>query len=371
MKKIWIGIAALVIIALVIVLVITQTKREPQEIKIGAILPLTGSSARYGIWIQEALNLYINEINSTGGINGKMVVIIYEDDQTDPKMATLAMQKLVRVDKVPIVFGSWASSCVLAQAPIAEKTKTVIMAQAISPQIRFAGDYVFRDIPDANYSLATLVPFAVKKGVRKAAVIYINNDYGRDQARVFKDELAKYGGKIEFEEGYNSDLTDFRTILSKVKNIQIDAIYLPGYTEVGLILRQMKELGMNIQVYSSDPFENEDILKIASDAAEGVFYPFFFDAQSGGKEVQQFIDKYKQRYGREPEGTAALAYNGIKIILDAIRKAGPNSTEIKNTLYKFKNYQSILGVVNIDSYGDMTLPVYIKTVKNGKFVQVE
>ena len=344
---------------------------ETKEIKIGAILPLTGDNAKYGIWIQEGLNLCVDQVNSTGGIQGKRLAIIYEDDQTEPQKAVAAMRKLAQVDKVPVVFGSWASSCVLAQAPIAEKNHTVVMAQAISPKIRFAGDYVFRCIPDANHSLSTLVPFAIKKGVRKAASIYVNNDYGKDQAEVFKNKIVASGGEIVFEEGYDSEITDFRTILSKVRGLTIDAVYLPGYTEVGLILRQMKELGIHCQVYSSDPFENEEILRIAGDAAEGVFYPSFFVAAESTAEVRRFIDTYKSRYGRDPESNAALAYNGLKIILEAIRKGGVEPKAIKESLYQFKNYQATLGTITIDSYGDMTLPVYIKAVQNGVFILAE
>lgn len=371
MKKLWIGIGVALIVVLAIALIVTQTKKEPEQIKIGAILPLTGNDARYGLWIKEGLDLCIDEVNLSGGINGKSVKIIYEDDQATPQKAVSAMIKLTQVDKVPVVFGSWASSSVLAQAPIAEKTRTVIMAQAISPKIRFAGDYVFRCIPDSNHALSTLVPFAIKKGVRKASVIYVNNDYGKDQADVFSRKMAESGGQVVFAEGYDLGVTDFRTILSKIKGLEFDAIYLPGYTEVGLILRQMKELGIHSQVYASDPFENEEILRIAGNAAEGVFYPAFFVTTGTTDESLTFVNSYKSRYGREPESNAALAYNGIKIIFETMRRGGTNSTEIKDTLYKFKNYRSTLGIVTIDSYGDITLPVHMKTVKNGVFVLAE
>jgi branched-chain amino acid transport system substrate-binding protein len=370
MKNIW-RIIGVIILIIVVVLIVIQIRKASKGLNIGAILPLTGDNARYGIWIQEALNLYIDEVNASGGINGKKIRIIYEDDQTDPKLATLAMQKLSEINRVSVVFGSWASSCVLALAPIAERNKIVIMAQAISPQIRLAGDYIFRDIPDAQYSLSFLVPFAVKKGAKNVAILFVNNDYGKDQAEVFEEKLENLGGKIVFKEGYNIDTSDFRTVLTKILATHPDSIYLPGYSEVGLILRQAKELGLNVNIYASDPFENDDILKIAGEAAEGVFYPFFYDALNENEETKLFISHYKQRYSREPEGTAALAYNGIKIIVEAVRRVGMDSTKIKDALYQFKNYKGALGEINIDNYGDMALPVYIKTVREGKFIRVQ
>jgi len=345
-------------------------KKEPETIKIGAILPLTGDNAKYGIWIKEALELKAEEVNSAGGINGKEVEIIYEDDQVNPKYAAAAMTKLAEVDKVPVVYGSWASSSVLAQAPIAERTHTVVMAQAISPKIRDAGDYVFRCIPGADYSLSELVPFAVKEGALKVAIIYVNNDYGLDQAEVFKTYLEEAGGEVVFEEGYDLETTDFRTVLLKLKALDFDAVYLPGYTEVGLILRQMQELGIECQRYSSDPFENEDVLKVAGEAAEGVYFPSFFVAETATGELKGFVNRYKAKYGREPEGNAALAYNGISIVFEALRRTGIKSENIKEELYKFLDFQAPLGNVSVDKYGDIRVPIYIKTVDNGKFVPV-
>ena len=288
-----------------------------EGIRIGVIAPLSENSAKYGIWMKEALEMRVDEVNSEGGVDGSQVKLIFEDDQTVPLRAASAMQKLVDADKVLAVFGSWASSCVLAQAPIAENSKTILMAQGISPQIRYAGDYVFRCIPDANHSLSTLVPFAFDRGTRKAATIYVNNDYGRDQARAFKEKLTVLGGEVVFEEGYESDAADFRTVLAKMKGREFDAVYLPGYTEVGLILRQMKELEIDVQVYSSDPFENEDVIKAAGDAAEGVYYPSFFSAEISTGEALAFVKAYRERYGRDPEGTAALVLtcrNGCPVL---------------------------------------------------------
>jgi branched-chain amino acid transport system substrate-binding protein len=167
------------------------TKDGEKEIRIGAILPLSGASAQYGTWIKEALELGREEINEKGGINGKQLKIIYEDDQADPKVAANAMQKLTTVDKVPVVYGSWASSAVLAQAPIAEKTHTVLIGEAISPKIRDAGDYVFRMQPDARYYIRQLVPFVFNNmNVRRVSILYVNNDFGIDQAKVFAEEFT-------------------------------------------------------------------------------------------------------------------------------------------------------------------------------------
>ncbi|MCX5638853.1 MAG: ABC transporter substrate-binding protein, partial [Planctomycetota bacterium] len=264
MKKAWIVIGVLIVIALAIVLTLTQTKEELKEIKIGAILPLTGNNARYGIWIQEALELAKDDINSEGGINGKKLKIIYEDDQADPKLAANAMQKLATVDRVPVVFGSWASSSVLSQAPIAEKTHTVLMGEAISPKIRDAGDYVFRIQPDARYYIRELVPFMCNKTeVRKISIFYVNNDFGSDQAKVFETEFKEAGGQVLSVDAFEQGATDFKTELIKIQSKAPEAIFCPAYAEIAIILKQARELGMKQQFFASVPFENPDILKAA------------------------------------------------------------------------------------------------------------
>ncbi len=193
-KRLWVGLIALVVLVGVGYWFVYRPRSGDQDgiVRIGAVLPLTGPSARYGKWIQEGLDLAVENINASGGINGRRLAIIYEDDQAQPVNAASAMQKLVNVDRVPVVFGSWASSAVLAQAPIAERSKTVLMAEAISPKIRDAGDFVFRIQPDARYYLKTLVPFVFDEvGARTASILFVNNDFGVDQADVFKGEFGR------------------------------------------------------------------------------------------------------------------------------------------------------------------------------------
>ena len=212
---------------LISLLIFGCTKKE-KEIKIGAILPLSGYAAQYGKWIQEALELARERTNKHGGIRGRKLEIIYEDDQAIPTIAANAMNKLCKVNKVPVVIGSWASSCVLAQAPIANRTHTVLIALAASPKIRDAGDYIFRVAPDARLPLPKLVSFIIKRGDKTIAILYINNDFGKDQAAVFKEKFERAGGIIVMSEAYNSKSLDFRTLLTKVKQLKPDGIFLVG-----------------------------------------------------------------------------------------------------------------------------------------------
>jgi branched-chain amino acid transport system substrate-binding protein len=370
-RNLLIGIAATAAVGTVAVSTLQNYSSAPQSIKLGAILPLTGQNARYGTWIKEGLEMAKDEVNSSNGINGKKLEIVYEDDQANPAMAASAMQKLVNIDKVPVVYGSWASSSVLAQAPIAEKAKVVVMAEAISPKIRDAGDYIFRMQPDARYYIRQLVPFIYKDAkLKKVAILNVNNDFGTDQAKVFAEEFVKLGGVVVAQDKFEQNATDFKTELLKIKEKNPEAIFVPAYTEIAIVLKQARELGMKQQFIASVPFENPDIIKTAGNTAEGVIYPHHFDAGSTEKSVQTYQDKYKAKFGHVSEGLAALSYDGMKIIIETIKTCGEDSTCIKDKLYKVNNFDGVTGKTSFDDRGDVVKSILIKTVKDGRFVKI-
>ena len=364
MKKI-----ILVLISFFIFIVGCEKKEE--TIKIGAILPLSGDNAKYGTWIRDAFEMGRDEINASGGINGKKLEIIYEDDKAQPQIAASAMEKLVTADKVPIIFGSWASSCVLAQAPIANRTKTPMLAEAQSPKIRDAGDYVFRIQPDSRYYLKYLVPYVFNDlKIKTIAILYVNNDYGLDQANVFKQSFEELGGKVTAMEGFNQGATVFRTELSKIQKTNPQGVFIPSYTEGGYILKQAKEVGMKQQFIGSAPFENPDNLKIAGDAAEGVVYPHHFAPDSKDSVVVNFEKKFQSKYNYLPEGYAALAYDGVKIIAYLLNHCETDKECIKNELYKINNFSGVTGPTTFDDHGDVIKNIVIRVVKKNNFATI-
>ena len=374
--KVWVGLVVFAVIIVTSVIVISQNRTHNRgkptgSVTIGAVLPLSGKSAQYGKWIREGLELGREEINSSGGINGKKLEIIYEDDAANPREAANAMQKLVRIDKVPLVFGSWASSCALAQAPIAESSHTVLMAEAISPKLRDAGKYVYRIQPDARYYIRELVPFVFRElRLHTVCILYVNNDFGLDQADVFETEFTKLGGKVLSKEGYSAEATDFRTALLKIKEKNPQAVFVPGYGELGIILKQAREIGLTQQFIGSVPAENPDILQTAGKAAEGLIYPHHFDPDSSDELVRKYQDSYKRQYGRPSEGFAALAYDGIRVIAHAIESGGDSPNGIRKKLDTTRAFPGVTGPTAFDDHGDVIKPILIKTVDNGSFVPV-
>lgn len=363
----------LVILSVVVItLIILNIFKKQNEIKIGIILPLTGPNAKYGQYMKEALDIAQDEINNQhNGINGNKIKLIFEDDQALPQNAVNVVQKFISDPDIPIIFGPWASSSVLAIAPIVNKAKIPVIAEAQSPKIRDAGDYIFRIQPDSRYYLKTLVPF-VKENLNlyRVAILYVNNDYGSDLARVFTEDFEKLGGKIIFSEGFTQNSIDFRSMLIKIKSLKPDGIFIPAYVEAGYIMKQARELNIETQFLGSAPMENPEIVTIAGEASEGAIYAHHFDPDSPDPQVKKFEDEYRIRYGKQVEGYAALAYDGLYIISHIISKVGNDRTAIKDFLYKIQNFPGVTGYTSFDDHGDVIKPIVIRKIINSIFVTI-
>ena len=352
----------------------TSEKNTPpsdEVFNVGVVVPLSGKNAQYGQWIREGLSLAAEDINSDGGVLSKKIKLHFEDDKAEPANAALALQRLIAEHNVKTVYGSWASSSVLAMAPIAEEQQVLIMASAISPKIREAGDYIFRMQPDARAYIRPLVPYALEAlKSKKLAIFYVNNDFGKDQSQVFSKLFEESGGEVVFNEGYQQDSTDFRAELTKMRRKSPDTIFLVSYAEIGQILRQAHEIGLeDVQFLGSVPTENPDLFKTAGEYAEGIIFPSHFDALSSNLMVRDFAQQYERKYNEKPEGLAALAYDGLFAIAKAAELSGSTEAEdIKNGLYALPVTLGVTGNTSFDENGDVLKPIIIKTVVNQAFV---
>jgi branched-chain amino acid transport system substrate-binding protein len=365
MKKLWIGIIGIVVVALVILLVVMQMRNKP-VIKIGVITPLTGPAAKYGIATKNGLELAAEEIEKT---TKKELLLIYEDSKMDPKEAVNALRKLM-VDKVKVVIGATTSSEFLAMAPIAEENEIILFTPSAStPKISQAGDYIFRNCYSDIFEATKMADYIfTHTSYRKIAVLYINNDYGVGMKNTFKIFFEKKGGNIILEEAYDPQERDFKTYLLKIKENKPDGIYLVGYAEMGYILRQAKEMGIYYPIFSCIMFEDPDIIKIAQEAAEGVVYTYpSYNPMSEKDIIKEFVEKYRKKYNEIPNIYAATAYDALKILYMAIEIAGYSPEKIKEKLYSIRDYPGVTGSTSFDANGDVIKPVGIKKVENGEF----
>jgi len=363
-----------VVVAILIIIVVYSfsgkdgvTPAEGESIKIGFIGPLTGDAANLGQNIKAATALSVEEVNNAGGINGRPLEVIYEDGKCNGKEAANAANKLINVDKVPVIFGGACSGETSSFTGAAEQSKTVTLSYCSSaPSITNAGDYIFRDYPSdlfqgsfaANYIFNTLAK-------KKVAVIYVKSDWGSGIKDVFINEFKKLGGEVVLDEGYEQTSRDLRTQLTKAKSSNPDLVYFLGYTEASIpALKQAAELKLGVPMFGGDAWDDSKIFTDSGEASNGIMYSVAYAPLN-----ESFKAGMKVKVGGdEITACSPQAYDGIKILAQVMSKVGVDPEAIKNELYKV-NYTGGVSAdkISFDQNGDLIGASYIvKVVKDGK-----
>lgn len=383
-RKVLLGILAVVVVAGIVGTLVFRAPNgqgrpndsSEGQFLIGVLAPLTGEVADYGTRGKNGVQLAVEELNAAGGIRGKSIKVIIEDDKGSPKDAVAAMQKLINVDKVPVVVGGLMSGVGLAIAPLAEQNKVVLLAPGSSnPSFRDAGDYSFRNWASDDLDGKIMASYMFKtKNIRSVAVLTMQNDYCLGLSQAFKRDFLALGGKIVAEEQFPPETSRFQDILTKLKGATFDAVFLSAQPkEGGFAAKQMAELAIHTQIASNFAVDSPEFLGIAGGAAEGVFFTTpAFDPTSKDPTISQFVSKYRQRYGADPDTTAGHFYDAVRIIAAAANAAKDSSpTAIKDALYSVTAFPGVTGTTTLDDHGDVTKPVMIKIIREGKAELVE
>ena len=324
--------------------------KETNEIKIGGIFPLSGAVAVYGVECKNGIDLAIEEINAAGGINGKNVVLISEDDEGNPDKTVNAYQKLTSKDGAKIIIGSLTSGCTQAITNRAQAQKVVQIAPAATaPAVTDAGDYIFR--------ACFIDPFQGRVGgkfsaetlnAKTAAILYdTGNDYSVGLTENFEAAFTQAGGKIVAKEAYTTNDKDFNAQLTKIKSANPDVVYLPDYYNVvALIAKQLRAQGIEAPIVGADGWDG--ILGNSSAEVLNGFYSNHYATDSTDPAVQAFVKKFNDKYSKDPNSFAALGYDSVYILKDAIIKAGSDdATAVKEAL-KATNGDYVTGHLTFD-----------------------
>ena len=376
-KHLVLGILVVLLIVLILVLIFVpgnqtgKTIKNSEPIKIGVIDPLSGTSGYLGEYIRNALVISAEDINSKGGINGRPLQLIFEDSQGDTKTAITNYNKLTQIDQTKFVLTT-LSHVVLAIAPLAEQDRIINFAvAAAAPSITNAGDYTFRHNVLPQEETDIMAHFLINKGIKKIIVIYVNTESGVSYSESFKKQYESLGGQIILQETYTKGSSDFRTILAKIKELNIKDVFGMCYPdELGTLIKQSKEFGLNLNFYSGYAAESPKLIEIAGQNANGLLVTTFFNLDSPDTLFKRYKQKYIKSYNQEPELYGSVAYDNLRILAEAMSHCkDPKDTEcVKQELYKIKDFPGITGSITIDSNGDTRKEVIIKTVKDGKFV---
>ncbi len=353
-------------------------KKQADVIKIGANLEMTGGNASFGQSATNGAKLAIKEVNAKGGVLGKQLTLIVADNKSEAAEAANAMQKLITQDKVVAVIAPIASSSVMAAAPINQQAKVLAISPTASnpkvtvdPDTKKVREFVFRAAFIDPFQGSVMANFAAKSLKAKTAAIYIDNssDYAKGLAEFFEETFIKNGGKIVAKEAYLQKDTDFKATITKIKSQNPDVLFVPGYyQEVGLIIRQARELSVSVPVLGGDGWDSSKLAEIATPSAlNNSFFSNHYSPDEKSPAVTTFVEAYKKEYNSVPDAFAALSYDATIMVIEAMKKANSaDPVKIKDELAKTKKFAAVSGQISFNATHDPVKSAVIIEMKDGK-----
>ncbi len=331
-----------------------------EPIKIGCIIPLTGPMAKFGEMDKKSYAIALEEINQAGGIDGRPIEIIYEDDQGKPEVAMAAAEKLITRNKVPIIIGEYSSSCAFAVAGVCQRYKTPFLnicgaADKITQQ---GWDYVFRMNPPASEYPSGFKEFLKEVGLpKKIAILFENTLFGTSSAEALKKWCEENEIEVVMHEPYESGAIDFKPMLIKVKAKNPDVLYMVSYImDAILLIRQSKELDINPKTFvgGAAGFTMPSFLEGAGDAAEFVISITLWSPESGFPKAKDYYKEYEKRFGVFPDYHGAEAYASLYIVADVLKRCKSLDTEEIRKVIKETSLMTAFGPIKFEDYDNFT-----------------
>jgi len=365
------------------------------ELVIGEYGSLSGNDATFGQSTKNGVELALDELKAAkdGKIGGLRVRIVVEDDQGRPEEAATAVQKLINQDRVCAVLGEVASSRSLAAAPISQAAGVpMISPSSTNPRVTQVGDYIFRMCFIDPFQGTVMAKFAAQNlGLKRVAILKdVRNDYSVGLAQFYADAFVKLGGQIVGEQAYSAGDQDFRAQLTNVKGKNPQAIFVPGYyTEVGLIARQARELGITVPLLGGDGWESDQLLEIGGPALNGCYYSNHFSVDNPDPRLQSFLKAYRAKYGADPDAIGGLAYDAANVLFLSMDKlatenaetfkglgsaaAGSDArraatTRLREIIASTRDYPGVTGTITLDANRNARKPAVVIEIKDGKKV---
>ena len=364
-----IGLIAVVVIG-VIVFVNQRNDRQKNVVKIEAVLPLTGDIASYGKDSQDGIDLAVELVNKSQ--KQFKFVVNYSDSRGEPKTAATITERIFAIGSPVAIIGEITSSSTASMIPICDKNKTFLISPTASaPHLAGLSSWFFRVYPpDTEEGVFMAQVVAEQQKNATVCIIFVNNDFGTGLKNVFTEATQTLGLQVLQDFSYSQQNPDFRAILARVKTLNPDAIYMPGYYQDGAtLLTQIKEQGISARLYGSTTHEDPKLIEIAGSAAEGFMYPIStgFDPNSNDTTVENFIKEFNSKHDKDPGLVAALGYDCAKLIIEGVLNNGASSEDIRTYILNTKDLPGAAGTMNFDAKGEVHKTIVLKGVKDGKF----
>jgi branched-chain amino acid transport system substrate-binding protein len=357
-------------------LAIAGSAFSQDTIKIGEFGSLTGDNASFGTSQNNGVQMALEEINAAGGVLGKKIDLTVEDNETKQGETTTIVRKLISQDHVVAIIGEVASSKSLEAAPICQASKIPqIATAATNPRVTQTGDYIFRVCFTDDFQAVVIARFVLEKlKLNKIAFMTdVKQDYSVGLTNIAKDYLIKNGATIVKEQSYSSGDKDFRAQLTDLKAAAPEVIIITGYyPEAALIAKQARQFGIKATLVGGDGWDGSSLIPVGGKAIEGAYFSNHFSVEDTSPIVQTFVQKYKQKYNVVPDAFAALGYDAMKLLADAINRAGsPDPEKIRAAIQDTENFPGVSGKITIGKDRNAQKSAVIITIKDGAYKYAE
>ncbi|XAH23091.1 ABC transporter substrate-binding protein [Xylophilus sp. GW821-FHT01B05] len=338
--------------------------------------PLTGQNAQYGAQWKAGFDLALDDINAKGGIQGRPLAYVFEDSQSDPRQAVGLAQKFVADQRIRIELGDFSSPASMAASPIYQRAGLVQLGFTNShPDFTKGGDYIWSPSVSQADAQPLLAELAVKTlGFKRVAVLFLNSDWGRTSRDVFVKAAEARGAQVVITEGYQPDEKDFRSTLVRVREAKPDGVVLISYYPDGaLIAGQVRSVGLQQPIAASSSVYSPKFLELGGAAVEGIYTNTSFFPEEQRAEVQDFVKRFRAKYGKEPDAFNAYAYDAVQLAAAALNQAGLQGDRkaVRDAFYKIKDVPSVVfGKANFDPQTRRVIGVKSVdlVVRDGKWV---
>jgi branched-chain amino acid transport system substrate-binding protein len=362
----------ILIASIVIASLLTACQQGPRgdQVRVGVFMSLTGTTANFGISSVNGIKLAAEEVNAAGGINGKQIELLVQDDRSDAQEAATIVTKFVTQDQVHAILGEVASSRSIAAAPIAQNAKIPMLTpSSTNPEVTKKGDFIFRSCFIDPVQGAAIAQFAAKSLNAKTAAIMVDrkNDYSTGLEAVITDTFTKLGGRMVATQSYQEGDQDFNAQLTSLKGANPEVIFVPGYyNDVGLIAKQARDKGITVPLIGGDGWDSTQLYAIGGSALNGSYFTNHYSPYDTDPKVQKFVNDYKAKYGSIPDALAATAYDAAHIMFDAIKRSKSlDGPDIRDALAATKDYPGVTGTVTFNQNRDAVKPIVMIEIKDG------
>jgi len=351
----------------------SSSKKTDDTWRVGAYLSLSGAETQFGVDTKEGIELAVDEVNQGGGVKGKPLKVIYEDDKTNPNEANNKVIQLIDRDKVVAILGEVSSSRSMVGARVANGRRIpMITPSSTHPEVTQVGPFIFRVCFTDDVQGKMGAEFIVNAmGKKRVALLFATDDlYSAGLAQQFRDEAKRLGAEIVIEKSFPKTETNFTTYITEIRDMKPDLIYAPiYYTAMVPIARQAKAAGVKGDMFvGGDGWDADELLQDAGDEMEGAYFTNHYAPDVPWPNSKQFVAKYKERFKRDPTSLAAMGYDAAKVLADAIGRSKDDSPDaIRQAIQDTRGFQGATGTISIDAERNADKPLVIVRIKNKKF----